>query len=53
MCPSQQFSEGHFVFRGGHYIYNFYSNIPGVMLRTSAMFKSGLNIQSLSRGKVK
>ena len=52
MCPSQQFSEGHFDFSRGS-LYLFYSNIPGVMLRTNAMFKSGLNIQSLSRGKVK
>ena len=33
--------------------YLFYSNIPGVMLRTNVIFKSGLNIQSLSIGKVK
>ena len=51
MCPSQQFSEGHFVF-GGVTIY-FYSNLLGIMLSKNAMFKSELNIESLSRGKVK
>ena len=44
--------RGTFRFSRGS-LYLFYSNIPGVMLRTNAMFKSGLNIQSLSRGKVK
>ena len=57
MCPSQQFLEGHFFFfsAGGGWglPYLFYSNIPGVMLTTSAVFKSELNIQSLSRGKAK
>ena len=63
MCPSQQFLEGHFFFFvfflaggwGGGWgsPYLFYSNIPGIMLPTSAMFKSELNIQSLFRGKVK
>ena len=56
MCPSQQFSEGHFFFfggggRGGHYIF-FYSNIRSVMLSTNAMFKGELNVQLLSRTSV-
>ena len=43
---------GTFCFLGGHYIF-FYSNVPCVMLSANAMFKSELNIQSLSRGKIK
>ena len=44
---SQQFSEGCFVF-GGDTLF-FYSNVPGVMLSTNAMFKSVLNIESSYR----
>jgi len=56
MCPSQQFSEGHFVFLfffGGGPLYFFYLIVFSIMLSTNAMFKSELKIQSLSRGKVK
>ena len=42
MCPSQQFSEGHFVVLGITIF--FYSNVTGIMLSTYAMFKSELNI---------
>ena len=51
MCLSQQFSEGHFVFWGITIF--FYSNVTDIMLSTYAMFKNELNIQLLSRGKVK
>ena len=44
---SQQFSEGCFVFLGDTLF--FYSNVPGVMLSTNAMFKSVLNIESSYR----
>ena len=44
--------RGTFRFLGGHYIF-FYSNVPCVMLSANAMFESELNIQSLSRGKIK
>ena len=51
MCSSQQFSVGHCVFSGVTIFV--YSNVLGVMLSTNAMFKSELNKQSLSRGKIK
>ena len=44
--------RGTFRFLGGHHIF-FYSNVPCVMLSANAMFESELNIQSLSRGKIK
>ena len=49
-CHSQQFSEGCFVFWGDTIF--FYSNVPGVMLSTNAMFKSVLNIESSYRPSV-
>ena len=49
-CRSQQFSEGCFVFWGDTIF--FYSNVPGVMLSTNAMFKSVLNIESSYRTSV-
>lgn len=42
--------RGMFRFLGGHYI--FFSNVPGVMLSTNAMFKSVLNIESSYRTSV-
>ena len=51
MGPSQQFSEGHFVFWGITIF--FYSDVTVIMLSTYEMFKSELNIQLLSTGKVK
>ena len=42
MCPSQQFSVGHFVFWGITIFFN--SIVTGVMLSAYAMFKSELNI---------
>ena len=44
--------RGTIRFLGGHHIF-FYSNVPCVMLSANAMFESELNIQSLSRGKIK
>ena len=51
VCSSQQFSVGHCVFSGVTIFV--YSNVLGVMLSTNAMFKSELNKQLLSRGKIK
>ena len=48
----QIFSEGHFVLFYFS-LYFFYSSVTGFMLSTYAMFKNELNIQLLSRGKVK
>ena len=48
----QIFSEGHFVLFYFCAIF-FYSSVTGFMLSTYAMFKNELNIQLLSRGKVK
>ena len=42
-----------FFLGGGGVTIFFYSNVPSVMLSANAMFKSELNIQSLSRGKIK
>ena len=55
MCPSQQFSEGHFVFfwggGGGHYIFLIILT-DRVLMWSNGMIKSELNIQLLSGGKV-